>query len=231
MNRETENVLLLLIGVNGVMIVVNGTFARYVKPALMPWLLAGALLIVALALAAIIRDIRRGRSPTDGHHGHHNAVVWLLLIPAIVLTFVKPPPIGAQAADTPVAAAPQQRHPFPALPPGVPDVSLPDVLMRISQDSAGTLDGRRITVTGFTMASDSGPMLGRVVIICCAADAMLARIRLDGPAAPAAAALPENTWVKVEGEVAPGQDPQAARPALTVSSVTQVPEPAHPYAS
>lgn len=42
-----------------------------------------------------------------------------------------------------------QRHPFPALPAGhAPDVALPDVIMRMAQDSTGSLQDRRITVTG-----------------------------------------------------------------------------------
>lgn len=51
-------------------------------------------------------------------------------------------------------------------------------MMRAATDSAATLDNRLITVTGFTMAGDGGTDLGRVVIICCAADAQRARIHL-----------------------------------------------------
>ena len=192
MSRETENVLLLLVGLSGVMIVLTGTYTRYVKASLMPWLLAGAVVIALLAASAIIRDIRRG-GPTDRHgeHHHRSRMVWLLVVPVIVLTFIKPPPIGAKAAETtvtPVSSGASHR-PFPPLPAGrAPEVALPDVLMRVAQDSAGTLDGRLITVRGFTMRDGDRVDLARVVIICCAADAQLARIRLGGPAAAQAAA-------------------------------------------
>ena len=43
--------------------------------------------------------------------------------------------------------------------------------MRAATDSARTLDNRLITVTGFTMPGDGDMDLGRVVIICCAAEA------------------------------------------------------------
>jgi uncharacterized membrane protein YcgQ (UPF0703/DUF1980 family) len=82
---------------------------------------------------------------------------------------------------------------------------LPEVLQRFVNDTAGTLDGRLIAITGFTLKQGAGNDLGRVVIICCAADAQLARIHLVGPAAGSAAGLPENTWIQVEGHVKPGR--------------------------
>jgi hypothetical protein len=59
-----------------------------------------------------------------------------------------------------------------------------------------------------------------VVIMCCAADARLAQIRLTGPAAPEIAAYPENTWVSVEGKIPTGQsDPSGkAIPVMDVLS-------------
>ena len=236
MSRETENVLLLLVGLSGVMIVLTGTYTRYVKASLMPWLLAGAVVIALLAAAAIIRDIRRG-GPTDRHgeHHHRSRMVWLLVVPVIVLTFIKPPPIGAKAAETtvtPVSAGASHR-PFPPLPAGrAPEVALPDVLMRVAQDSAGTLDGRLITVRGFTMRDGDRVDLARVVIICCAADAQLARIRLGGPAAAQAAAYPEDSWLRVEGEVPSGQNDPTSRslPELTVHSLTPIAAPPNTYA-
>ena len=38
MSRNTENVVLFLLGMCTAAIVVTGTFNRYVKPTLMPWL-------------------------------------------------------------------------------------------------------------------------------------------------------------------------------------------------
>ncbi|MDF2824205.1 MAG: hypothetical protein K0R68_1613, partial [Mycobacterium sp.] len=90
MNRETENMLLLLVGISGVTIVVTGTYTRYVKPALMPWLLVGAVVVIVLAAAAIVADIRCGGEHPDGHE-HRSPVLWLLLVPVLVLIFVTPP--------------------------------------------------------------------------------------------------------------------------------------------
>jgi len=44
--------------------------------------------------------------------------------------------------------------------------SAPAVMMRAATDSAGTLDNRLITVTGFTMASDGGTSRNRKLYGC-----------------------------------------------------------------
>ena len=103
---EPENVVLFLLGMCTAAIVVTGTFTRYVKPTLMPWLAVTAVLLVVLALSAAIRDARaRGRRGDDADHHdgdnaheHRSAVVWLLVLPVALLGFVVPPALGARAA-------------------------------------------------------------------------------------------------------------------------------------
>ena len=89
----------------------------------------------------------------------------------------------------------------------------------VAQDSAGTLRDRLVTVTGFTMKDGNHLALGRVVIICCAADAQLARIDLDGPAAAAVDGLPDGTWLRVEGKVPVVQTDSTSRTSPTASSL------------
>lgn len=223
MSRETENALLLLVGLSTAIIAFTGAFTHYVKPALLPWLWASAVVLVALALIAIVGDIRRGpRGGEHAGHEHRSGVVWLLVIPVALLAFVVPPALGPQSVRPAVSAAARERRPFPALPAGrAPELSLPEVLIRLAQDSAGTLDDRLVTVTGFTIRDGARTYLGRVVILCCAADAQLARIGLTGTAAAVATALPDGAWVRVEGRAAPGE--------LRAETVVQIPEPANTY--
>ncbi|WP_422744390.1 TIGR03943 family putative permease subunit [Mycobacterium sp. WMMD1722] len=242
MSRETENALLLLVGVSIGLITISGAYTRYVKPSLLPWLAISAVLLIALALVSIARDIRRGAaephgdSHSDSHedHRHRSGAMWLLVIPIALLAFVVPPAIGANATGTSVREVSTEvlRRPFPPLPPGpAPEISLPELLIRIAQDSAGTLDHRRVTVTGFTIKDGAGPELGRIVILCCAADAQLARIRLGGAASSTAGELPEDTWVRVEGTVPSGQSDPSRRtvPVIEVSRVERVEAPPNPY--
>lgn len=232
MSRETENALLLLVGLSTAIIAATGAFTRYVKPSLLPWLWASATVLIALALIAIIGDIRRGRSTDHDHdgHQHHTGVVWLLVIPIALLAFVVPPALDPQSVR-PAAAVEAPRRPFPALPAGLaPEISLPELLTRVAQDSAGTLRDRPVTVTGFTIRDGERTLLGRIVILCCAADAQLASAALVGPAAAAATALPDGSWVRVVGRVSEEQLTQrTVVPDFSIDEVTQIPEPENTY--
>lgn len=235
MTRETQNVLLLLVGLGAGVMVVNGSYVHYVRPALLPWLILTAVALTALAVVSIVRDIRdAGHRDGDANgHAHRGRMAWLLLIPVVATAFVLPPPLGAHGA-TPVAAAAQpQRRAFPPLPiERAPVVSLPEVMMRAATDSAGTLDDRLITVTGFTMKDGTGTDLGRVVIVCCAADAQLARLHLSGPAAAAAANYPADSWLRIEGKVVAGSATVNTSfvPTMAVVNVTKIDRPANTYA-
>jgi uncharacterized repeat protein (TIGR03943 family) len=237
MSRETENALLVLVGVSTAIITITGVYTRYVKATMLPWLAVSALLLIALALIAIVRDVRRGSADGlhDDGHSHGSTVAWLLVLPIALLAFVVPPAIAPRAAGPSVAEVSTDvlRRPFPPLPDErAPMLSLPDLLMRVAQDSAGTLDDRLVAVTGFTMKENGRADLGRVVIICCAADARLARIRLSGPGAPEVASYPDNTWMKVEGEIPAGQGDSTANtiPLMVVHRASRIAPPSNPYA-
>ena len=242
MSRETENALLLMLGLSTAMITVTGTYTRYVKPSLLPWLAAVAALMIVLALSAIIADLRArhdGHAASEEHsdHPHQRGIGWLIALPVVLLAFVVPPALGARAAapsSASVTLAPSElRGAFPGYPPlpagRAPEVSIKEVTKRLALDS-GNLNGRLITVIGFTLKDGAETDLARVTIFCCAADAQLERLHLRGPAAAAAAELPENTWVSVEGTVtAPGDGVSAGIPTMAVSALTPVETPENTY--
>jgi uncharacterized repeat protein (TIGR03943 family) len=237
MKRETENTILLLVGLSVGLIVGTGVFTRYVKPSLLPWLVLTAALLIGLALVAMASDIRRDRAAHDADdgHSHRGGIVWLLAVPIVVLIFVTPPALGPQAATGSVANVSNDvlREAFPPLPPGrAPEVSLPDVVMRAANDSAGSLTNRLISVTGFVVNEPGGIDLARIVIICCAADAQLARIHLRDHDGASRLHFPDNTWLRVEGVVTPAerQPHTPPIPTLRAVSVTPVAAPANPYA-
>lgn len=240
MRRDTENTLLILLGVSVAMIAVTGTFTRYVKPGLLPWLAASAVIVIGLGLAAIVRDVRRGRTDHDhdheghGDHTHKHGATWFLVLPIVLLIFIVPPALSARSiAPANIAASSNTpRRAFPPLPPGdAPAVPLPEVLMRIAAGSSDTLAGRTITVTGFTFKEGARTDLAKIVIVCCAADAQLARLQMSGPAAASASALPENTWVSVTGTVPDGQSYRgpSSIPVIEVKGVTRTDPPKSTY--
>ena len=233
MSRGTQNTVVLLVGLSAVVMVIKGTYLHFVKPSLLPWLLAAAAVLIALAVASIVRDLRH--APAEDHgHTHRPWLVWLLLVPIAPTTFVVPPPLGAQGtAPETLAATEPARRAFPPLPGGrAPTVPIPDVVMRAAADSTNSLDGRLITITGFTLRYPDSTDLGRVVIVCCAADAQLARIHLSGAAVAEAAGYPEDTWLQLEGTVVPGTSSISTNfiPTMAVSAVTRIDKPANTYA-
>jgi uncharacterized repeat protein (TIGR03943 family) len=234
MSRGTQNTLVLLVGLSALVMVIKGTYLHFVKPSLLPWLIAAAAVLIALAVASIVRDLRNAPDADEHGHRHRPWLVWLLLVPIALTTFVVPPPLGAQgAAPEAVAATAPPKRAFPPLPAGrAPTVSIPDVVMRAAADSTNSLDRRLITLTGFTVKYPEGTDLGRVVIVCCAADAQLARIHLSGAAAAEAAAYPEDTWLQLEGTVVPGTSTASTNfvPTIAVSRVTRIDKPANTYA-
>jgi uncharacterized repeat protein (TIGR03943 family) len=233
MSRSTQNAVLLLVGLSTLVMVIKGSYLNYVKPSLLPWLIAAAVVLIGLAVAAIVRDVRAG----EGHDGHrHNPwLVWLLLVPIAMTAFVVPPPLGASDAtpDVVPSAQPNARpRAFPPLPAGrAPTVSIPEILTRARNDSSNSLDRRLITTTGFTLKYSDGTYLSRVIIICCAADARLARIHLSGPAVAEAEGYPEDTWLEVQGMVLPETATAATNyiPTINVSSVKRIEKPANTY--
>jgi uncharacterized repeat protein (TIGR03943 family) len=239
-SRGTQNLVLLLVGLSTAVMLVKGTYLNYVKPGLLPWLIAAAAVLVVLGLVAVVRDLRHAAADPDHDadhdgHGHRDQpwLAWLLLIPIAMVAFVVPPPLDARGASPQAAVSTPHRRPFPPLPPGpAPVVSLPETVMRAAADSTNSLDGRSITLTGFTLHHSKGVDLGRVVIVCCAADAQLARIHLTGPGLDAATGFPDDTWLQILGEIVPGSA-QAADgfiPTMSVESVTQIDKPKNTYA-
>lgn len=233
MKRETENTILLLVGLSIGLIVATGVFTRYVKPTLLPWLVLTAALLIGLALVSIIGDVRRGGRDLDDGHAHRGGVVWLLAVPIVVLCFVTPPALRPQAATVANVSNDVLRVAFPPLPPGrAPEVSLAEAVVRAANDSTGSLNDRPITVTGFALNEPGGVDLARIVIICCAADAQLARIHLRDHDGASTFKFPDNTWLRVEGVVTPAERRPHTPPIPTLRavSVTPVAAPANPYA-
>lgn len=232
MRRETQNILLVLLGGALLKIGLNGDYLRYVKPAQHPWVLAGGAVMVALGAVAIVRDVRSRGLAGDGHGQHHHLArsAWLLMLPVLAVFLVAPPALGADSVARTAARAPaQSQSAFPPLPPGaVVPLSLTDLVTRAGWDASGSLNGRTVRVTGFVTHARGSILLARMVITCCAADAYPLTVRLAG-VAPAGYA--DDTWLQVTGQVVPGTATRANRytPDLEVASAQRIRQPADPY--
>jgi uncharacterized repeat protein (TIGR03943 family) len=236
-NRQAQAVLLFLVG--GVLLraATSGLYLRYVKAGLRPLLLvAGAVLIVA-ALATLWYQARawwQARTADQQHHEHGHReprISWLLTLPVLAIILVAPPALGSYSADR-VGTALQPPPGFPTLPAGDPiKLSVNDYAGRAVYDHGRSLGTRRIELTGFVSRDrDGGAYLVRMMLNCCAADALPVKVRLTGHVPPV---LQPDTWLAVTGTFTPGQTRDPANngviPFINISQVHPVPAPHDPY--
>jgi uncharacterized repeat protein (TIGR03943 family) len=229
--RETQHLILLLMGGAVLKISLNGTYARYVKPALGPWLTATGAAAMLLAAALIVASVRK--KPAEHEHGHRHSsrMAWLLMVPALVLLFAPPPVLTVDQPAAQAQAAPADPAPYPPLPPGRPSLKLIDFVGR-ALGAPATLDGREVSLVGFVRTLPDGLYLARVFIWCCAADARSAVLKLDvDPARFPAQDFADKQWVRLVGTYVPGSidnDPEDI-PTVRVIDVTPIPQPENPY--
>ncbi|SER64119.1 TIGR03943 family putative permease subunit [Actinokineospora terrae] len=275
MRRETQNILLVLVGGALLKISFTGAYLQYVKPAHQFWLIGGGAVMVALAVISIGRDLLAPRrvvpaasvdaddrvdavvgsdeahagssdhdhdaaghdhDDADGTHNHPARSAWLLLLPVLAIFLIAPPALGADSvmrgdnrAAASRAAGSDGMVAFSPLPAGssVP-VPMSEFAARAAWDSGNSLDNRDVQLAGFVVAQDTEVYLARLSIACCAADAFPVKVRLTGDGV---AGLTNDTWLQVVGRVQPGTATKENDyvPTLTVSSITEIPQPENPY--
>jgi uncharacterized repeat protein (TIGR03943 family) len=258
-NRDTESMLLVLLGGAVLRISADNTFLRYVKGWTRPYLLAAGATLVVLGLASLWREHISGRSrrlraqtpdvppvaagagppvPDDGH-GHDGQigppVAWLLLLPVFAIFLVAPPALGSYAAarGSNNVVQPAQSE-FAPLADGDPvTVTLTDYATRAIWDQGRSLQGRRVRMVGFVSSRPGGgAYLTRLVITCCAADARPIKITVQGGSD--AQGLAVDSWIEVVGSYG-GLDAAAGKsgqvPVIKADSVRRVPAPSEPYES
>jgi uncharacterized repeat protein (TIGR03943 family) len=245
MRRETQNILLVLLGGALLKISFTGTYLRYVKPS-HKWLLitAGAIM-VGLALVSIGRDLWNSRKadefePVDDHdhdHQHSSSSPWLLLLPVLAVFLVAPPALGADSVQraassnrTASAAPAGGSELFPPLPQGdVISLPLSDFSSRAAWDSGHSLNDRAIKLTGFIVHDGGATYVARLAIACCAADAFPVKVKLEDDAG--AGNLADDTWVEATVTVKPGTATRADEyvPTATVTGVQRISQPEDPY--
>ena len=242
-NRDTESMLLVLLGGAVLRIAADDTFLRYVKGWTRPYLIVGGAVLLVLGLVSLWREhtSRRVRaaaeaSPGDvaGHAGHAGPkVAWLLLLPVFAIFLVAPPALGSYAAarGSNNVVQPSQGD-FAPLPAGDPvTTTLTDFATRAIWDQGRSLQGRRVRLVGFVTPRPGGGLyVTRLVITCCAADARPIKITVQGGGQSPAA----DSWIEVVGtyagvEVAGGTSGQI--PVIKADSVLAASVPSEPYES
>ncbi len=241
MRREAQNILLLLVGGALLKITLNGTYLRYVKPTVKPWVLTAGVVMVALAVVAIVADIRAAHPAVQaepGHdpHGHPHSArsPWLLILPVLAIFLIAPPALGADSVlrsggRTLAPVVRQGASAFPPLPKtAVVPLDLSEFITRSVWDGTHSLTGRTVALTGFVVHQNGATYVARLVITCCAADATPMKVKLTGGQADA---LPDDQWITTDGVLVPGSATATNEytPTLDVHGTIPISEPADPY--
>lgn len=260
MNRTVQNLLLVACGGVLIRVAVDGSYADYVKTSSLPWIVSAAVALVLIGLvllwadnepklaARVLREpelARRRAEPScsggSGHdHGRVGSVVpWLLVLPLLALFLVQPRELGAYTAERNRAAqveAPAAAGRFPPLAAGDPvDITLLELNQRALYGDPEVLRGRTLVVSGFvTQEKGAKPgdfYVNRLLIACCAADAIPVRAHVTG----AQKTYETETWVEITARYAgtekqrdPNLDPL---PTLQVETIERIPVPDQPYAT
>ncbi|MFT4265033.1 MAG: TIGR03943 family protein [Nocardioides sp.] len=225
MSRRTQGLVVALLAAVLLRLAWSGEYLRFVLP-WMRWPIVGAGLV--LALMALGPALSRG---PEGERVPWST--WLLLAPTIVVFAVSPPPLGAylaehrpsQAAAEPATALPPALVILPDTGSGPRSIGVDDLTWDAAQDDDPMqLTGVPLTMDGFVSGTGDAWYLTRLVIFCCAADAVVERVEIRGAPAPA-----RNRWVRVTGTWVPQTGRNGTDPVLEASEVTRIPTPKDPY--
>jgi uncharacterized repeat protein (TIGR03943 family) len=228
-NGDAGAVLTTVVGVLLTRLALGGTFRRYVKPGMGPWIAVAGVALAALGLLALARRWRRD-DEADGHRHGGERVAWLLLAPVVAILLIAPPALGTFALGRSGAAVTVRRHGgvYAALDPATAphEMSLLEFDQRAFEGAGdgASFGGVPVRVIGFVgPARDDGFVVARFQIACCAADALAATAHVVGwtGAVPA-----RDSWVEVEGTFQTGDD---KNPKLVATSVTPIATPDDPY--
>jgi len=228
MRRDVQAIILVLIGGAILRISLTDVYLNYVKQSMQPYLVISGCILVTLGVLALI-DVFRKQANSDDDHGHHGPrSAWLLLLPVFAIFLIAPPALGAYSAQHNSTNGTQPSTAAPPLPEGDPvTVMVSSYVARAVWDDGQTLADRNVEMTGFVTPDPAGGWwLTRLAISCCAADAIVSKIKTL-----ATADLPANTWVTVVGHWVPGGGTKtdSAVPLVEITSLTQIAQPKNPY--
>ena len=219
----------LLVGAVLLRLTVSGTYERYVRPGMGPFLLVAGALVALLGVVGIVRALR---GVDDGHaHGHDHAhglgVGWLLLAPIAALLLVAPPTLGAYGVNRAGAIKVKPGKAFfkPLRRADAPvEMTLLEYVERAQEHKGASFRKVPVKLTGFVAGGEAGAFrLARYQIACCAADATPVVVEVAGTSGTPPS---EDQWVTVTGTFQRGG---GQLPRLFATSVAEIPAPNGPY--
>jgi uncharacterized repeat protein (TIGR03943 family) len=225
----------VLLGTVILRLTLTGTYQRYVREEMGPFLLVAGVAVLVLGVITLTRALRGGASGSHHHdyddgHGHDHGgdipVGWLLLAPIAALLLVAPPTLGAYGVDRANVVVKPGGRVFDPLVRGrgpVP-MTLLEYGQRAFERDGASFNGVPVRLTGFVAGADAhGFRLARYQIACCAADATPAVVVVTGTTGDLP---PRDQWLTVTGTYEPAGE---ELPRLSATSVVEIAVPNDPY--
>lgn len=110
MNKESQSIVVVLLGGLILSITASGRFTAYVKPGFAPLLWIAGIVLVLVGILSLVQMVLADRKRTaataahdhdaDDDHGHdhdRSRAPWLILAPVLVLLVMAPPALGADS--------------------------------------------------------------------------------------------------------------------------------------
>lgn len=240
--RTFQALILACLGMFLLFKVVDGRILLYISQRFIVIVLLAAVGLIVLAqLVLRERPIQDTDAAEAAHEEHHHEekrpgwALWLVALPLLAGLLVPERPLGAStlqsrgintssvvsaggSAGQSLATNPDER-------------SVLDWI-RIVSDSPDSraYEGQAADVTGFVYHDirfrKDQFLVGRFAITCCVADAVALGMVVDWPEA---AGLPDNTWVRVRGQVHSYAMDGKNLPSVQAQAVETIPQPEQPY--
>jgi uncharacterized repeat protein (TIGR03943 family) len=238
-NRQAQGWVLLVFGYAVLHASLTGLYLRYVRAGLRPLLIGAGVVLIVVAVVTLWYEYRpprwsRGHQSDPGPGDPEPRIAWLFVLPLLALIVVVPPALGSYAADRSGTSLPRPFG-FPPLPSGHDPLQLTvlDYASRAVYDGGHSLGVRPVKITGFVTLGDGGrPYLARMVLNCCAADALPVKVALSGQVPPT---LRPDLWLEVVGtyskKLVKDEVNDAAIPSIDVSQAKTIKAPDDQYES
>jgi putative membrane protein len=236
--------LLLGLGLYFLYNIVSGSLVNYIN-ARFAWLSYLAVVLFLLLGVSSAYDVlkpgKRKHKHDDHAHDHHHdhdhahlswAALAIIAIPLVLGTLIPSQPLGADAVGGSISVnAVSNGSNWSAFTTNPLEWNVLDWLRAFNNsEDAASFNGQQADVIGFVYKEptfgENQFMVARFTISCCVADASAIGLPV---AWQGTSALPQDTWVRVQGAFEVGEFQGDSLPILQAASVETVAQPEHPY--
>lgn len=216
--------------------IASGNLSNYVN-ARFAWLSYVATSLFWLLAAIRAYDLLRQPEAAGAPHGHHHhahlswPVLAVVATPLVLGTLVPSRPLGASAVTGNLSAGAVSLDEAEIFTTNQLEWNVLDWMRAINNsNNLSAFDGERVDLVGFVYRNEQFPpahfMAVRFVISCCVADATAVGLPIHWADVDA---LPNDTWVQVQGAFQLGEFGGNLVPIVQAETVTVIDEPEHPY--